>query len=131
MTKNKVLIFEDSKPHIALLRRVLADEPRIETFFCEKIEDPEDPVFIDLLKRADQFDAIVWDADMWVENRSIFTYNGFIQAFAKVTTKGQPMIANSRDGEHRVKQMEAGCTHKTKEKDAQVLLDLLRKVLGL
>lgn len=88
---------------------------------------PSDGKFQKLLQRAQEFDLVIWDADIFNGAQSVMTFDGFIQAFALVF-KG-PMLANSKQDNYREKQMAVGCTHEVEDKDPSTLLRIVKELL--
>ncbi len=120
----KILLFEDEILQVRVIRKWLTEAGYTVESVLSLPPDVAAERFQVLLKRADEFNLIIWDAEMSDQ----MTFSGYIQAFAKVFKK--PMIANSSTELRREKQMEAGCTHQVSDKEERSeLVDLVKSLL--
>ena len=123
----KILLIEDS-PNCSCFLTECLQRAGYSIELVEKLPpSPTSRKFQEILQRAQEFDLVIWDADVFDGSQSVMTFDGFIQAFAQVF-KGF-MLANSKQDHYRAKQMDAGCTHEVEDKDPAILLRIVKELL--
>jgi len=123
----KILLVEDSREHVLFFTEKLR-EAGYDVEVVETVpRDTKDEKFQQLVSRANEFLAIVWDGDIFAGVEPLYTFQGHIQEFANEFSG--PMIANSSVGGIRERQITAGCTHQVTRKDPDTLLALLKQIL--